>query len=110
MKLSSNQNLLSADIQACIDTPPITTVKAGDEEKKARKIINIKMRLKPASAMAETYELNISAFKHFQPEEFHVLMRNLKIAIDGTRTTIVSGQINFYVKFYVERIYGSLTN
>ena len=43
----------------------------------------------------ETYKINISTFKDDQPEELLALLRNCKIAIDGTGTATASDRINY---------------
>ena len=79
MKLVSNSNCLSANVQEFIDTSPIPMIKAEDEEEKSSNIIKIKMRRNPASDVSETYELKIAMFNNDQPEEFLGLMKNFKI-------------------------------
>ena len=43
----------------------------------------------------ETYKINIYTFKDDQPEELLALLRNCKIAIDGTGTAAASYRINY---------------
>ena len=58
-------------------------------------IFKINMHRNPASAMFNTYELKISMFNTCKPEEFLVLMKNFKAAIDGKLTTSAPGIINY---------------
>ena len=58
-------------------------------------IIKIKIRRNPTSAASETYNVNMNTFDDGQPEKFLSLLKNFKIAIDGTRTTTPSGRINY---------------
>ena len=44
---------------------------------------------------SETYNVNMKTFDDGQPEELISLLRNFKIAIDGTGTTNPSGWINY---------------
>ena len=39
--------------------------------------------------------MNIVTFKHGQPEEFLQLIKNFKIAVDGTGTTTAAGKIHY---------------
>ena len=43
---------------------------------------------------SETYNINTNNIDYGQPEEFLVLLNNVKIKIDGTGTTSPSGWIN----------------
>ena len=53
------------------------------------------MWIKPSSTASETFNVNMNTFDDGQPEEFLSLLRNFKIAIDGTGTTTPSGRINY---------------
>ena len=48
-----------------------------------------------SNANLETYKLNIAMFEHGQPEEFLMLMKNFKNAVDGTETNLATGKINY---------------
>ena len=97
MKIDQHSNWLSADVQARIEPPPIPLIKVGIEEERASYMINVKIRRNPATAMSETYNMNVSTFEDGQPEEFFTLLENFRIAIDGTGTTSASGKITTYV-------------
>ena len=53
------------------------------------------MRRNPSQATSEKYNMNMSTFDNGQPEEFLVLLRNFKIAIDRTSMTMPTGRINY---------------
>ena len=63
------------------------------------------MRWNPVSATSETYELNVSMFRSGKPEEFLNIMKNLKNAINGNRTTASAGKSLIYLPYYVENLY-----
>ena len=65
------------------------------EELYATHIIKIKIWKNPSQAASETYKINISTFDDGQPEELIALLRNFRIAIDGTNRTTASGHINY---------------
>ena len=48
-----------------------------------------------SSAASETYNLNMNMFNYGQPEELFSLLRNFKVAVDGTGTTNPYGRINY---------------
>ena len=52
------------------------------------------MQQDPASASSDTYELKIAMSENTKPEEFLKIMKNFKIAVHGTGSTIVSGKTN----------------
>ena len=52
------------------------------------------MRQNPFIDASETYEFNIATFEHGQPEEFLQLMNNFKRVVEGTGTTMASGNNN----------------
>ena len=60
MKISTNPNWLSAEVQARIDPPPIPLSRAVTEKAKKYDIIKIKMRRDHALATSKTYELKIA--------------------------------------------------
>ena len=95
MKIAQSHNCLSTDVQALIEPPPIPLIKVDLEEERASNIIKVKMRRNPALAASETYELKMATFENGQPEEFLALLKNFKIAINGTGTTSVAGWINY---------------
>ena len=45
--------------------------------------------------MSETYNVNMYTFNEGQLEEFLALLRNWKIATEGTRATSLSGRIDY---------------
>ena len=86
---------ISAYVQACIETHKTPLIKAELEELHATHIIKVNIRRNPSQATSETYNMNISTFDDGQPEEFLVLLRKFKIAIDGIGTTTPTGWINY---------------
>ena len=44
---------------------------------------------------SETYNINISTYDDGRPEYFLAILKNFKIAIDGTFKTYPSAQINY---------------
>ena len=58
-------------------------------------IIKIKMCRNLSNANLETYKLNIAMFEHGQPEEFLMLMKNFKNAVDGTEIKLETRMINY---------------
>ena len=85
---------LRSNVQACIETPQIPLIKVDLQELHATNIIKVKIQRTPSQATSETYKMNMSTFNEGQQEEFLMLLRNFKIAIDGTGTILPSGQIN----------------
>ena len=95
MNIDQNSKCISADVQASIGPPHIPLIKAELKEERASNTIKIKMQRKPAMAMLEPYNINMSMFEDRQPEEFLALLKNFSIAIDGTGTTSPSGRIKY---------------
>ena len=52
------------------------------------------MRRNPTLTMSETYNINMSTFEDYQPEDFLALLKNYKISIYGTGTMSLSVIIN----------------
>ena len=63
MKLGNNR-WLNADVQACIEPPPILIIKAEAGNTDEYNIIKITMLRDPASAASETYELKLQTFEN----------------------------------------------
>ena len=93
--MKNSLGLLSAEVQARIDLPPIPIIKKDPQESNEYDIININMRQNPSDAASEMYKLNIVTFENGQPEEFLQLMKNFNIAVDGTGTATLAGKINY---------------
>ena len=68
MKISQNDNCISTDVQACINTLTIPLIKVWLEEDRVSNIIKVKMWRNPTSAMSETYNINMSTFEDVQQE------------------------------------------
>ena len=82
-------------MQACIDPPPTPLIKLEVDDEFTNHIIKVKMRRNPSLAASKTYNINMNMFDDVQPGELLLLLKNLRIAIDGTRTTTAYGQINY---------------
>ena len=90
-----NKKWLNSDVQARIEPPPITLLKATAGKTEETHIIKIKMRREPASSTSETYELKVQTFENGKPKYFLQMMKDFKTGIDGTGMTSVSGKIKF---------------
>ena len=53
------------------------------------------MRQILAPAASKTYKFKMTVFENVRPEELPGFLKNFKNFIDGNRTTIVSGRINY---------------
>ena len=96
-KTSTTKNgpWVSADVQAHIETPPRPLTNVDLEEHHRAHIIKVKIQINPSQCTSETYKINMSTFNYVQSEEFLALMRNWKIAIDGTIMTLPSVRNNY---------------
>ena len=110
MKIAQSHNCLSTDVQALIEPPPIPLIKVDLEEERASNIIKVKMRRKLTSAMSETHNLNLSMFEDVQPEEFIVLLKNLRTVIVETSTMSQLGRINYLHKMLLGEVLRDLIN
>ena len=83
--VSQHANCLIAYVQGHIEHPPIFLIKVELEEEHLINIIKVK---KKYLINVITVNINVSIFEDYQPEEFLALLKNYRIAIDGTvRTT-----------------------
>ena len=83
------------DVQARIEPPPISLIKATSEKAEEYNMIKINMCRDPASATSKTYELKVQTFENGKPEEFLQMTKDFKNATDGTGTTSATGRIQF---------------
>ena len=65
--IMKNAPCLSADLQACTETPPIYLNKVELYELHATHIINVEIWRNPSEATSETYKINMSTFDDGQP-------------------------------------------
>ena len=86
---------LNAEIQAQIEPPPISLIRAKLQEQKATNIIKDEIFRNTSQATSETNKVNRYTFNNGQPEELLALLKNWKIATDVTGTTLSSGQIKY---------------
>ena len=80
------------------------------EEERASNIIKVNMRKNSTSAMSETHNLNLSMFEDVQPEEFIVLLKNLRTVIVETSTMSQLGRINYLHKMLLGEVLRDLIN
>ena len=60
--------------------------------------------------MSETHNLNLSMFEDVQPEEFIVLLKNLRTVIVETSTMSQLGRINYLHKMLLGEVLRDLIN
>ena len=103
-KIDQNANWLSADAQTRIDPIPIQLINVEPKEELASNTIKVKMRRNPAMDTSETYNINMYKFEVYQPEEFLALLKNFRVAIDGTGTTSPPGQMIYLHNMVLGRL------
>ena len=82
-------------MQAHIKPPPIPLIKLEVDDDSTNHIMKVNMMINTSSLASETYNVNMNTLDVGQPEEFPYLLKNFRIAIDGTGTTSPPSWINY---------------
>ena len=94
MKLR-NKKWINANVQACIEPPPIPLINTTAGKMKEFSFINIKMRQDSAAATSDNYKLKFQTFKIFKSEELLSMMKDFRTTTDGTDTTYATRNFQF---------------